>query len=498
MESKVSKRLTEPVAPVVCDNIYSPRLAKDFGSVFGYITELNRAHLITLHRQGLISQSVAKSLAQGLARMEREGPSVVALDPQREDSYFNYEAHLIQLTGADLGGRLHIARSRNDLNCAVDRLRARDMVLKIGDALAAIEEHLLDRALAFRHVVMPGYTHMQPAQPITYGFYLAAVASSFSRDAMRLLDSWSRINLSPLGAGALAGTTFDLDRAFLASLMGFDGLIDNTLDAVASRDFGVEILGVFSQLATGWSRIAQDYFVWVTNEFQTIDFPDSVTGTSSIMPQKKNPIVLEHLKGKAGHFLGLYVNASTAIKGSNFTNTIDGNRESMRTVWEGGEEMMRCLPLLHLILSTATPNAPLLEQRVRADFATVTDLADLLYRQYDVPFRAGHHIIGAVVRQAMDRNLTAGAIDSAMIDAAACEQIGRRIGLSPETISEHIDPLHSLAARTEDGAPSPASVERSVERLRQRCQARSAQRQQWRDSISNARKLLGSELTKFE
>lgn len=468
MESKVSRRLTEPVAKEVCDHIYAPRLAREFRSVFGYMTDLNQAHVLMLARCGLISSDAARQIAQGLLRMEAEGPEAVTLDPQREDSYFNYEAHLIGLIGTAAGGRMHIARSRNDLTAAIDRLRARDLILAVGQALLSIEDHALEGALRFRDAVMPGYTHLQPAQPVTYGFYLAGVAEAFERDIGRLVDAWPRGNLCPLGAGALAGTTFAIDRHAIATSLGFEGLVENTLDAVASRDFGLEILADLSQIAIGWSRVAQDYHVMVSHEFQTIEFPDRVTGTSSIMPQKKNPVVLEHLKGKAGHMLGLYVASATASKGTHFTNTIDGNRETMRGVWEAGEEVLRCLSLLDLIIANGRPSAELMKRRVTEDFASATDLADVLVRDADLSFREAHHIVGAVVRAAMDRGLTADSITTEMVDDAARDQLGHALGLPAELVRRSLDPATSVAARTLPGGPAPEAVVRSVEAAKAR------------------------------
>jgi argininosuccinate lyase len=487
MESKVSKRLTEAVAKEVCEHIYAPRLDRDFRNVFGYMTDLNQAHVLMLARCGLISTEAARKIAGGLLRMEEEGPAVVTLDPEREDSYFNYEAHLIGLIGTDAGGRMHIARSRNDLTAAIDRMRARDLLLDAGGALFAVEEHALDGALRFSEAVMPGYTHLQPAQPVTYGFYLAGVAQAIARDSERLADAWPRTNLSPLGAGALAGTTFAIDRAAVAASLGFDGLIENTLDAVASRDFGLEILADLSQVAIGWSRVAQDYHVMVSHEFQTIEFPDRVTGTSSIMPQKKNPVVLEHLKGKSGHLLGLYVASATALKGTHFTNTIDGNREGMRGVWEAGEEALRCLALFDLIISSARPNAELMKRRVTEDFASATDLADVLVRDAGLSFREAHHIVGGVVRAAMDRGLAADGITTEMVDDAAREQLGRALGLPAELVRRSLDPSASVDARILPGGPAPKAVARSVEAAQARLEARRADLAARRSRLTEAR-----------
>jgi argininosuccinate lyase len=490
MESKVSRRLTESVAQEVCEHIYAPRLERDFRNVFAYLSDLNQAHVLMLARCGLISPQAARTLAAGLVRMEEEGPEIVELDPQREDSYFNYEAHLIKLIGADAGGRMHIARSRNDLTSAVDRLRARDLLLDASQALLSVEEHALDGAFRFRDVVMPGYTHLQPAQPVTYGFYLAGVAQSLERDYSRLADAWARTNISPLGAGALAGTTFAIDRQGVAASLGFEGLVENTLDAVATRDFGLEILSGLTQIALGWSRVAQDYHVLVSHEFQTIEFPDRVTGTSSIMPQKKNPVVLEHLKGKAGHMLGLYVASATAVKGTHFTNTIDGNREAMRGVWEAGEEVLRCLSLFDLVVATARPNAALMIRRVTEDFASATDLADLMVRDADLSFREAHHVVGAVVRAAMDSGLAADGITTEMVDIAARDQLGRPLGLSAEHVGRSLDPAASIAARTLPGGPAPEAVARSVEAAQARLEARRAALAEKRSRLQKARETL--------
>jgi argininosuccinate lyase len=493
MESKVSRRLTEKIAQEVCDHIYSPRLA-DFRTLFGYMSDLNQAHVLMLARCALISPQAARTLAAGLIRMEVEGPDTVELDPQREDAYFNYEAHLIKLIGTDAGGRMHIARSRNDLSAALDRLRARDLLLDAGRALLSVEEHALDGAFRFRDAVMPGYTHLQPAQPVTYGFYLAGVAQSLERDFARLSDAWARTNISPLGAGALAGTTFAIDRHAIAATLAFDGLVENTLDAVATRDFGLEILGGLTQIALGWSRVAQDYHVLVSHEFQTIEFPDRVTGTSSIMPQKKNPVVLEHLKGKAGHLLGLYVASATAIKGTHFTNTIDSNREGMRGVWEAGEEVLRCLALFELIIATGRPNAALMKRRVDEDFASATDLADLMVRDAGLSFREAHHIVGAVVRAAMDRGLAADGITTGMVDEAAQEQVGRRLMLEPAIVRRSLDAATSVAARTLPGGPAPEAVARSVEAARTRLESRRAALADKRARLRAARDALKHDL----
>lgn len=463
MESKVGRRLTQPTATEVCAHIYAPRL-RDFAAGFGYLTDINAAHLLMLHGTGLIPSDTAATLARALLRIEREGADAVPLDPQREDAYFNYEARLMEVAGADAGGRLHVARSRNDILATQDRLRARDAVLVLLDTLADTRGIVLRKAAEHADTVMPGYTHLQAAQPITYGFYLSGIAQAISRDMTRLRHALETLDACPLGAGALAGTAFPIDRSATAAWLGFSGYVDNALDAVASRDFAWEILSAVTIATVTWGRVAQDLFVWATPEFGLIDFPDSVAGTSSIMPQKKNPVALEYLKGKGGHMLGLLTASLAALKGTHFSHSGDGSRETMRGFWEAMVEAQRCAEVLRLVLAHAAPQPDTMLNRARRDFSSATDLADMLVRDAGMSFREAHHVVGAVVREALDRHLPACEIDSAMVAKAALAHTGRTLHLDAEAVAKCLDPIEGVAARTAAGGPAPARVRAQVER----------------------------------
>lgn len=469
-ESKVSRRLKETTAPEVNEFIYRPRL-QGFAEGFDILGNINKAHIVMLAEQGLIRSEHAAVLAKGVLDMEQGGPGEVELDPSREDAYFNYEAHLIGRIGTDIGGRLHTGRSRNDILATVDRLRCREVLMDLIDELIKVRQTALNNAEVFAEVVMPGYTHLQPAQPITYGYYLSAVEQALERDCKRLTQTLESMNQSPLGAAAFAGTPFDIDRARTAELLGFDGYLDNALDAVGSRDFMIESLSHLSLLAVFWSRVAQDYFVWSTHEFSLIDFPDSVAATSSIMPQKKNPTVLEYLKGRSGHIVGLLMGASVTIKGTNFSHTGDANREGTRGFWEAAEESLRCVKLLDLVLRTATPNAELALKRAGEDFSTATGLADLIVREADLSFREAHHVVGGAVRMAMDAGLPAHQIDTAMVDVCAMEQLGHALNLPADKVRDCLDPAANVQGRSSAGGPSLASLQPSLARAGQRLAA---------------------------
>ncbi|MGB3432605.1 argininosuccinate lyase [Achromobacter sp.] len=465
MKSKVSGRLQQVSAQEVCDHIYLPRLNREFTSGFDYLSDINQAHLLMLLHAGLMPRESAIRLAQALLKMEQDGPSAVPLDPQREDAYFNYEAQLMRLAGSDVGGRLHVARSRNDILATHDRLRARNAGLDVLDALNNVREVAISRAQEYANVVMPGYTHLQSAQPITYGHYLIAAADAIARDAARIEQALQHIDACPLGAGALAGTTFPIQRDHTARLLGFDHSVANSLDAVASRDFAWELMSAMTIASLTWGRIAQDFYVWATPEFGLIEFPDRVAGTSSIMPQKKNPVVLEYLKGKTSHLIALFTASMTAVKGTHFTHSGDGNRESMRSFWESSDECIRCLTLFRLVLESAQPVEQTMLHKARTNFSTATDLADALVREVGLSFREAHHAVGAVVYQAIEGGLAADQITVDMVNAAASEQCGRDIRLDAASVRRCLDPLASIQARSAHGGPAPALASQRIGEL---------------------------------
>lgn len=466
MESKISRRLKQPLANEVIQYIFLPRLNREFFANFDLLHEINLAHLLMLHEQKILDVNASVPLAEALLQMQADGPNAVELDPAREEAYFNYEAHLIKRVGPDLGGRLHTARSRNDIGATIDRMRARDFATRIGKALIALAAAALTRAGAFANCVMPGYTHMQAAQPITYGYYLSALADAWTRDADRLLHVLDSTDGSPLGACALAGTSFPIDRHSTSALLGFTRPLGNALDSVASRDFALELSATLSIMMITCSRMVQDFYIWSTPEFGYLSFPDSVASTSSIMPQKKNPVVLEYLRGKTGHLIGLTAAAFSTVKSTHFTHSGDSSRESTRTCWESCEEALKALELMRLLVEQVEPDRDRMLSHAAEDFSAVTDLADLLVRKGGISFRDAHHVIGAVVRNALDRGIPAHGISVEMINATASEQLGRPISLQPADVGQCLDPAANVAARQSYGGPAPAQVLRHVEEQR--------------------------------
>jgi argininosuccinate lyase len=494
VKSRVTERLQEGPAPEVLEHLYVPRLQAEFAATFPYMTAANKAHVLMLSRQEIISRAAAAHILRALLAIESDGPAAFQLDPRLEDAFFNYEAAVIRLTGPDIGGQMHTARSRNDLSATLLRLRLRDGVLDFVPCLFTARRTALDQAERYADVIMPGYTHLQPAQPITFGHYLVGVAAALERDTHRLAAVYPSVNLSPLGACALAGTTFPIDRQYTSSLLGFDGLVEHTLDAVASRDCALELLAQAAIFGLTCSRVAQDMYVWFTQEFQAVDLPDRVAGTSSIMPQKKNPVVLEHLKGKPAHLLAAFLAAATAVKNVSFTNTIDGNREAMHGLWDALEEARRCALLLNLVLASVTPNAPLLLERAQSDFCTATDLADALVRSSGLSFRQAHHVVGGVVREALARGLRADQIRPELVDEVAHTVVNRAANLPEAAVQQALDARQAVQARTTIGGPAPAEVRRMVQAARQRLSAEEKTHAARRTRVVRAQRRLGTEV----
>lgn len=463
MESKVSSRLKQPLAKEVIQHVFLPRLNREFYANFEMLNQINLAHLLMLHEQGILDRSVSIRLGTALLKMQSDGPDAVELDPAREEAYFNYEAHLIKLVGQDVGGRLHTARSRNDMGATIDRLRARDFAARIAGALVGVAQAALRQARKYADCAMPGYTHMQAAQPITYGYYLSALVDAWSRDIDRILHAMDTADASPLGSCALAGTSFPIDRDATSAMLGFARPLANALDGVASRDFALELSAALSIMMITCSRMVQDFYIWSTPEFGLLSFPDRVASTSSIMPQKKNPAVLEYLRGKTGHLIGLTSAALATVKSTHFTHSGDSSRESTRTCWEACEEALKSLELMKLLVEEVEPNRARMASRAAEDFSTVTDLADLLVCKADISFRDAHHIIGAVVRHALDSGMPARQITPQMIASAAEQQLGRPILLQDDDIGSCLDPVRNVAARQSPGGPAPRRVLERIE-----------------------------------
>ncbi|MBS0419909.1 MAG: argininosuccinate lyase [Proteobacteria bacterium] len=460
MSSPVSRRLTQAMAAEVQNFIYRPRLTQEIASSFDHVVDINQAHTIMLAEQRIIAAATAASLAQALISIERDGAASVHADPAREDVHFNFEAALIERTSPQIGGGLHVGRSRNDMGATIDRMRARAACLELRAELNRVRTVLLQQAQLHADTVMSGYTHLRPAQPVTFGFYLLGIAGALQRDYRRLCNAYETINMSPMGAAALAGTSFAIDRERVAALLGFQSLVEHAQDAVASRDFLLELGSACVTLGITWSRLAQDLYVWSTDEFGLVAFSDQVSGSSSIMPQKKNPVVMEFLKATGAENIGSLVATLSMMRASHFTNSIDAVRSSTAGVWQLLDTTYRSLAITRVMLDSCRPDRERMLQQARSNFSTITDVADLLVKQCELAFREAHHVAGTAVRIALERGLDASQIGAEILENAAEIALGRKLAIPADLTSSCSDPNASIRQRKSRGAASPSEIAR--------------------------------------
>ncbi len=453
------ERLKSPPAEEIVRYLIAPRLFADAAAQFPLMDRINRAHLAMLAERGILARDAAAALARSLTRIAAAGLGALTLDPGKEDLYFNLEAELIRELGPETGGQLHTGRSRNDLYATMQRMKLRAPALDTAERALRLIARLLEAAERESGTVMTGYTHMQPGQPITVGHYLSGVAQALLRDARRLLDAWETLNLSPLGAGGLATTGFPIDRARTAALLGFDGVIANSLDAVGSRDYVADLLYAFSTTAVTVSRMAGDLHVWCTFEFGFAEIDDSISGTSSIMPQKKNPSPIEHLKAKAAHPIGALMGALAALKTSPFTHGREVANESVAGFAEAARQIEATLALADAVVRGLRFRPEAMLDDARRNYCTLTELADLLVRRRGLSFRVAHEVVGALAREAHDRRLPGShAIGAALVNEVARGVAGRDLGLSDDEVAGALDPRFNVEQRKVQGGPAPEAV----------------------------------------
>ncbi len=460
------ERLGQELAAEVQSLIYQPRLQREIVHALDYMHAINQSHLLMLTHQKLISRNAAGILAREMLELEKLGAAGLPNDPSLEDLYFNCEAALVSRVGVAIGGSLHVGRSRNDIGATIDRMRAREQTLDLAEKVNQLRHDLLDQAERYASVVMPGYTHLQPSQPITFGFYLLGLATAFGRDLARLLAEYERMNQSPLGAGAMAGTSFPIDRVMTAHLLGFAGVTEHSQDAVAARDYVISLCAVCTSLSTTWSRLAQDFYVWTTAEFGLIDFPDSVAGVSSIMPQKKNPVVIEVVKANAGEVIGDYTAMLSTMRATHFTHSLDATRAPLNRAWSIFELCQSSMTLLRLLVRSVVPCKERMLTLSSTNFSTMTDLADVIAQRCHLSFREAHHIVGGLVRMAVERSISARDITASMIEEAAKKVVVQPVSFSSEEIADILDPAKSIGRRVSGGSPAPAEIEKMISEQR--------------------------------
>ncbi len=419
----------------------------------------SKAHAEMLVATGIISAPDGAAIQQGLETVRQEIASGrFAFDVGLEDIHMNIEARLAALIGAP-AGRLHTARSRNDQVATDFRLFVRRALERTDLELKALQAALIERAEEHAETIMPGFTHLQVAQPVTFGHHLLAYVEMLGRDRGRMRDCATRLNECPLGAGALAGTSFPIDRHKTAKALGFAGPTANSMDSVSARDFVLEALAAASIAATHLSRFAEEIVLWSSAQFGFIALSDRFTTGSSMMPQKRNPDAAELVRGKTGRILGAFVALTTTMKGLALTYSKD-MQEDKPPLFDGFDVLSLCIRASEGMVRDLVVKREAMALAAGTGHSTATDLADWLVRALGVPFREAHHITGRIVRAAEAKGL---ALDALSLDDMRA--------VEPRITSEVfgvLTPERSAASRMSYGGTAPAEVRKQIARAKER------------------------------
>ena len=413
----------------------------------------SRAHAAMLAAQGIITDKDAEAISEGLLTVLSEIESgVFPFSTALEDIHMNVEARLKEIVG-EPAGRLHTARSRND-QVAVDfRLWVREQCDAADAALAALMQALIGQAEQGADWVMPGFTHLQTAQPVTWGHHMLAYVEMFARDRSRFADARKRMNLSPLGAAALAGTSFPIDRHATASALGFDAPMANSLDAVSDRDFALEFLAASSICAMHMSRLAEELVIWSSAQFRFVKMSDKWSTGSSIMPQKRNPDAAELIRAKIGRIFGANVALMTVMKGLPLTYSKD-MQEDKEQVFDAADNLMLAFAALSGMVTDMSAQPENLKVAAASGFSTATDLADWLVRELGLPFRDAHHVTGSLVALAEGKG-----IDLPDLTLADMQSVHQGI---TEAVFDVLGVENSVASRTSFGGTAPSEVRKQI------------------------------------
>ena len=417
----------------------------------------SKAHARMLAAQGILTAEDCTKIEGGLDQIAREiEAGEMVFDPALEDIHMHIEARLRELVG-DAGARLHTARSRNDQVATDFRLWTRSAIDALDGLYGGLQNALLNAAEAYAGSIMPGFTHLQTAQPVTLGHHLMAYYEMVSRDRSRLADCRGRLNENPLGAAALAGTSFPIDREKTSAELGFERPMANSLDAVSARDFALEFLSVLSIGAVHLSRLADEFVLWATSAFGFLKLSDAFSTGSSIMPQKRNPDAAELVRAKVGRIMGAHTGLMVVMKGLPLAYSKD-MQEDKAPVFQAVDDFELCLVAMTGMLEDFHPNTEAMKVAAGLGYSTATDLADWLVRALNLPFRDAHHVTGAIVKYAEDN-----ALELSQVPLAEMQKIEPKISSDVFSV---LSVEASVASRTSFGGTAPDNVRAAIKAAR--------------------------------
>jgi argininosuccinate lyase len=463
---------------------------KDDARLAEAVLAINKAHVVMLMEQKIIKWIDGSKILIALQKQESQ-----KLDPNTEDVHMAVEEAVLAETGPEVGGNLHLAKSRNDQVITAIRMALRNELLIIMQQVLNMQKILLTSATKNTQTIILAYTHLQPAQPVTFAHYLLSHVGALGRDLQRLQSVYERVNLCPLGAGALATTSFPISRKTTAELLGFDSVLENSIDAVGSRDIILETQAVLTLLAVNLSRFAEDLIIWSSPEFGTVELSDEFTSTSSIMPQKKNPEVLEVIRARASNALGDFVASTAALKSLPSTYNLD-LQEITPKLWSSTDNITASLSMFVKLIPDLKVSSNV-EDKAAAGFVGATELANMLVRKYGIAFRTSHKIIGALVKALIDSKQTLLDATPELLTKVAMESVGIQLTVKKVDIVECTNPRKLIETYKVQGGPSPAEVERAITSINKALTQTKSSIAKLQENLETAEKTLNSTVKSY-
>jgi argininosuccinate lyase len=428
--------------------------------IFNADIQCNLAHTTMLKEQGIIAAANADKIIKTLKELESEGIDALNLDLSVEDIHMALENYVTDRIG-EVAGFMHTGKSRNDQVATDLRLILKEEIEEIEEDILNFIEVILEMASNHTKTVMVGYTHLQHAQPTTFAHHLMAYANEVRRDFERIEDAKKRVDMCPLGSAAMTGTGFPINRERTAEILGFSRVMENSMDAVSSRDFMAETVFALAMLASNLSKISEELIIWSSYEFRLIEISDEYSSTSSIMPQKKNPDVAEISRSKTAVLYGELMTILSILKALPHSYNRD-LQEVTPHLWSAVDTARSMLNITCNMLSAVSFNSERGMELAMANFSTATELADLMVREKNLPFRIAHQIVGRTVTEAINQDIHPEDIDSKFLDKIAVEINGTPLEISEELIEKALNPYEIIKSRDVKGGPSPKAVKESI------------------------------------
>jgi argininosuccinate lyase len=423
------------------------------------LMSIHYAHLVMLHDTGILPTADARALRRALDGIKLDAVRASTYDGTCEDLFFYLERQIVEACGDAIAGRLHTARSRNDIDMTMYRMKIREFVLALLQATLQLRQSLLVIAAQHRHSVFPAHTHTQPAQPSTVAHYLLGAIEQLERDTARLKSAYASVNVNPLGACAITGTGFPIDRDRTGALLGFDGTTGNTYGSIATVDYLLEAVSAAGVTLVGLGRFLQDLLLWCTMEMGYLRLTDAFVQVSSIMPQKRNPVALEHARALASKAFAQAGAIPVAVHNTPFGDIVDTEDDLQPLVANMFKDAVRAVSLVAYALEGTDFDVAKMRQRATENWITVTELADTLARDHDLPFKAGHAIAARLVRAAQAQPNTPPA---QLLSQVFKDVTGTAIELTEDELTTLLSPEHFVAVRRTHGGPAPEVTEAAI------------------------------------